>query len=130
VYEFPYGGKSALSSAKQQNYTIVSSAEELRAVQKTPVLGLFAENRMKFAIDRHDSDVEPSLKEMTEKAIDLLKGSDKGFFLFVEGSLIDIAGHNNDAATQVSWMCLFMFALIFILKRFGSRKNTTTRFVR
>jgi alkaline phosphatase len=104
VYEFPYGGKSALKSAKEQNYTIVSSAEELRAVQKTPVLGLFAENRMKFAIDRHDSDVEPSLKEMTEKAIDLLKGSDKGFFLFVEGSLIDIAGHNNDAATQVSWM--------------------------
>lgn len=57
---------------------------------------------MSFAIDRPPS--EPSLLQMTQKALELLSQADlekKGFVLFVEGSLIDIAGHGNDAGSQV-----------------------------
>lgn len=51
---------------------------------------------MSFAIDR-DPSMEPSLTEMTEKALAILKKSTKhtkkGFFLMIEGSRIDMAGH-------------------------------------
>lgn len=41
---------------------------------------------------------EPSLAEMTESAIGSLEEDEDGFFLMVEGSQIDWAGHANDAA--------------------------------
>jgi alkaline phosphatase len=41
---------------------------------------------------------EPSLAEMTVKAIDLLKDDPEGFFLMVEGSQIDWGGHQMDIA--------------------------------
>lgn len=56
---------------------------------------------MDYEIDRNPAE-QPSLAEMTKKALDLLKDSEKGFFLMVEGSQIDVAGHLNDPAAQVS----------------------------
>lgn len=41
------------------------------------------------------------LPDGTQKALDILSSSKKGFFLMVEGSQIDWAGHNNDYAFQV-----------------------------
>lgn len=52
---------------------------------KLPMLGLFANNRLAFAIDRDQSSQEPSLAQMTQKALELLR-NDKGFVLVVEGS--------------------------------------------
>ena len=43
-----------------------------------------------------------SLKEMTQKAIQILSQDKDGFFLMVEGSQIDWAGHKNDGANMVS----------------------------
>lgn len=39
--------------------------------------------------------VEPSLLQMTEKAIDILSKNEGGFFLFVESGLIDDAHQNG-----------------------------------
>ena len=38
----------------------------------------------------------PSLAEMTSKALEVLSTDENGFFLAVEGSQIDWAGHGND----------------------------------
>jgi alkaline phosphatase len=49
-------------------------------------------------VNRHDvnqNDCEPSLKEMTEVAIKILKKNEKGFFLLVEGGRIDHAHHEG-----------------------------------
>lgn len=55
-------------------------------------------NRLPFAIDRKEGDL--TLAQLTEGAIDFLtKDSDKGFFMMVEGGLIDWACHSNDVAT-------------------------------
>ena len=43
----------------------------------------------------------PTLAEITRKSIELLDGSEKGFFLMVEGGRIDWAGHANDPATNL-----------------------------
>jgi alkaline phosphatase len=40
---------------------------------------------------------DPPLSELTEKALDILKRDPDGFFLMVEGSQIDWAGHENDS---------------------------------
>ena len=108
VYSFPYGGESsALEYAKETGgYTVVRTRAELAAVTELPLLGLFAEGTLKYDIDRLPrlQELEPSLKEMTTRALELLVNADtkkKGILLFVEGSMIDLAGHANDAATQV-----------------------------
>lgn len=63
-----------------------------------PVLGLFEPSHMQFELDRSkDKAGEPSLTEMTEKAIQILKAGPKGFFLMVEGGRIDHAHHGGNA---------------------------------
>ena len=53
-------------------------------------------------IDRTDK--TPSLEEMTNAAIERLNKNKKGFFLMVEGSQIDWAGHDNDIVGAMSEM--------------------------
>lgn len=71
---------------------------------KLPLLGLFAPTDIPFELDRTDAEY-PSLDEMAELALNALeeatKDSEHGFFLMVEGSRIDHAGHGNDPAAQV-----------------------------
>ncbi|KAG6040775.1 hypothetical protein E4U41_007150 [Claviceps citrina] len=73
---------------------------------RLPLLGLFAAADVPFELDRrHMHDVYPSLGEMARTALRALDKatarSDKGFFLMIEGSRIDHAGHINDPAAQV-----------------------------
>ncbi|KAI0103860.1 alkaline-phosphatase-like protein [Nemania sp. FL0031] len=71
-----------------------------------PMLGLFAPTDIPFELDRRNmNDQYPSLSEMAKTALRALEkateGSDKGFFLMIEGSRIDHAGHGNDPSAQV-----------------------------
>ncbi len=76
-------------------------ADQLLAVDaaKTPKLfGLFEPSHMKFEEDRAtDAAGEPSLAQMTRKAIELLARAPKGYFLMVEGGRIDHAHHAGNA---------------------------------
>jgi len=62
------------------------------------VLGVFERSHMEYDFDRaKDKGGEPSLAEMTEKAIDILKKNPNGFVLMVEGGRIDHASHAGNA---------------------------------
>ncbi|KAK3747763.1 hypothetical protein QZH41_008787 [Actinostola sp. cb2023] len=53
-----------------------------------PVMGLFQPSHMQYEVERdNDTAGEPSIEDMTEKAIKILSKNPKGFFLFVEGEL-------------------------------------------
>lgn len=61
------------------------------------LLGLFERGHMEYEVDRKAKATEPSLTEMTEKSIAMLKKNDSGFFLQVEGGRIDHAHHAGNA---------------------------------
>lgn len=64
-----------------------------------PVFGLFEATHMEFEVDRRtDFGGEPSLSAMTRFAVQRLAAQPQGFFLLVEGGLIDHAHHGNNAA--------------------------------
>jgi len=70
----------------------------LNADKAGHVLALFEPSHMQFELDRaKDKAGEPSLAEMTVKAIDILKRNRNGFFLMVEGGRIDHAHHGGNA---------------------------------
>ncbi|PKY06505.1 alkaline phosphatase [Aspergillus campestris IBT 28561] len=76
------------------------------AEAKLPLLGLLAQGDIPFEIDRRgQNDVYPSLEETARTALRTLsqatKDSEQGFFILIEGSRIDHAGHGNDPAAQV-----------------------------
>ena len=100
---------------------------------KLPLLGLFASSDFPFEIDRRNmDDVYPSLDEMTRTALTALeaatKSSDKGFFLMIEGSRIDHAGHANDPAAQVHEVLAYNRAMASVVE-FLDRSNVEGAFV-
>ncbi|KAJ3293977.1 vacuolar alkaline phosphatase [Borealophlyctis nickersoniae] len=107
-----------LQLAKKMGWNVGTdraSFDQLQAGSSSlPVLNLFTIDHMSFEIDRNPL-TEPSLKEMAKKALDLLteatKDSDKGFFLMIEGSRIDMAGHNNDPAAHVREILAYQEAI-------------------
>ncbi len=86
-----------------RGYEIAKDRYEMEQLQSLPAFGMFAWSHMDAEIDRpiYNPD-EPSLADMTQKAIDLLSQDKDGFILMVEGSQVDWAGHNNDPIYMVT----------------------------
>lgn len=86
---------------KYKNPAYVWNKQQFDAIdtKKTKhLLGLFEPSHMKYEQDRlKDTAGEPSLSEMTTKAIDVLANNKKGYFLMVEGGRIDHAHHEGNA---------------------------------
>jgi alkaline phosphatase len=61
------------------------------------LLGLFNTSHLRYEADRKDKQLEPSLSDMTAKAIAILDNNPKGFFLMVEAGRIDHAHHAGNA---------------------------------
>jgi len=76
------------------------------------LFGLFNRSHMRYEADRAKSAVEePSLSEMTKKAISLLKKNKKGFFLVVEAGRIDHGHHESNAYRALSETVEFSSAI-------------------
>jgi alkaline phosphatase len=92
--------------SKYPNAAFVWNSQQFAAINPLTtnhLLGLFERSHMEFEYDRsQDSGGEPSLSEMTAKAIDILRPNQKGFFLMVEGGRIDHAHHAGNAFRALS----------------------------
>ena len=113
---------------KARGYAVVTTRDELLKIGSGRVWGAFAPDAMAYDLDRaKTAPREPSLAEMTGKAIELLAGSDKGrgrgFFLFVEGSKVDWAAHANDPVGLVGDLLAFdeaVYAALEFAKKDGN----------
>jgi alkaline phosphatase len=118
--------RDLVKRAEENGFNYISTRKEFDGLNlgteaKLPLLGLFAERDIPYEIDRqHVDDVYPSLEEMARTALTTLskatEDSDKGFFVMIEGSRIDHAGHGNDPAAQVHEVLAYEKAFAAVLK--------------
>ncbi|SHJ84998.1 alkaline phosphatase [Pseudozobellia thermophila] len=96
-------GQDLYQGYRQKGYQVVQDRKQmLSATSDKPILGVFTDSGLPYTKDR-DSDRElsqsvPTLAEMTQKAIECLKGPTNGFVLQVEAGKVDWAAHANDIA--------------------------------
>lgn len=73
---------------------------------------------MKYEIDRKIDQDEPSLVEMVETAVNALHRAthckQRGYFLMVEASRIDHAGHANDPASHIHDTIMYNDVMAFV----------------
>jgi len=80
-----------------------SGFDSIDAESTERVFGLFNESHMQYEADRgNDIAGEPSLTEMTRKAINILDNNRKGYFLMVESGRIDHGHHAGSAYTALT----------------------------
>lgn len=122
-----------LADAKGLGYQLAFTREQLlsntnyKAGDK--LLGLFASSGMEDGIAYKNNlaktdRLQPSLKEMTMTALDILSKDEDGFFLMVEGGQIDWAGHANDAGTLLHEMLKFDEAIQAVHEWVKNRNDT------
>jgi alkaline phosphatase len=96
-------GRDLISELQAKGYAYANDQASFNAAPITAgskLIALFdfaqAQGHMSYNSDR-DPAKEPSLAEMTTKAIDILSKNPKGYFLMVEGGRIDHALHSTNA---------------------------------
>lgn len=117
-------GTNVAKIAKDKHgFKLVSERKEfdkLGASNDLPLLALFPIGDFPYEIDRrYQEDVYPSLAEMTKTTLSMLsaatKDKENGFFVMIEGSRIDHAGHANDPAAQVHEVLAYDHAMKEVL---------------
>ncbi|XP_001358611.3 membrane-bound alkaline phosphatase [Drosophila pseudoobscura] len=86
-------------AANAQN-VFVDTVDDLMAVNVTTtqrLLGLFNYDHIQYRMETAEDSPQPSLEQMTRKAIEYMSQSEQGYFLFIEGGRIDQAHHKNMA---------------------------------
>lgn len=110
-------GDNLLEVIEEKNYDFVTTRDELLKSKSKKIWGSFAPSSMAYDLDREKTKPEePTIAEMTKKAIDTLSKDKDGFFLMVEGSKIDWAAHSNDPIGMVTDFLAFDDAVAEALK--------------
>ncbi len=122
--------KNLLTDAKQAGYQLAFTREQMnKSGDDGKLLGLFAYSGMLDGISYTQTKddparTQPSLREMTKKALDILSKDEDGFFLMIEGGQIDWAGHNNDAGSMLHELLKFDETVDYVYEWVKDRDDT------
>jgi alkaline phosphatase len=95
--------RNLIKELEQKGYQFLSTIDQVSKSSSNKIAALLAKDGMpKFSEGRGDM-----LSIAAKKAIEILDKNDKGFFLMVEGSQIDWAGHDNNLQYSVDEMLDF-----------------------
>ncbi|EEY68010.1 alkaline phosphatase, putative [Phytophthora infestans T30-4] len=141
------GGKkhfndSMFEDLKSNGYTVIENYQGLldykTANADTGALrlfGLFKESHMSYEVDRlrelagnNTTAREPSLPEMVDIVLSLLRKNEQakkhGYFVMIEGSRVDHAGHSNDPGTMAKEAIAFDETVAVVLDHVEQAPNT------
>lgn len=98
-------GRNLLTELTAKGYTVAANKIDMAAAPSNKkFIGLYSsKSHLEYELDRTatppggEGAMQPSLAEMTTKAIDILSQNPKGYFLMVEGGRIDHALHATNA---------------------------------
>ncbi|MEM1412548.1 MAG: alkaline phosphatase [Pseudomonadota bacterium] len=124
VRDFRREDRNLIAEFEAVGYEVLEDAEALENASGERLLGLFAPVALPRHWDRPESSPTPTLAAMTQQAIATLDQQPQGFFLVVEGSQVDWAGHGNDVAGVVSEMEGFTEAISVGLDYAAQRTDT------
>ncbi len=97
--------RNLLNELAAKGYTVAATKAEMSAASNDKkFIGLFSsKSHLEYELDRTatpplgEGAIQPSLAEMTTKAMDILSKNANGYFLMVEGGRIDHALHGTNA---------------------------------
>jgi alkaline phosphatase len=112
--EFADAGYAVVETEEEMNDAISDGAEKILGLfndggktHEASRFGLFYKDENGDDIVIEYPEDEPTLPEMTAAALDVVEENKKGFFMVLEGSQIDWAGHANDKVYQLGEMLAF-----------------------
>ncbi len=111
--------RNLINELKAKNYNVVFNIDDVTNNQSKKLAGLLYENHPPKMPERGDF-----LPEATLAAIKVLDKNKKGFFLMIEGSQIDWAGHANDAENIIQETLDFDKTVGIALDYAKKNKNT------
>ena len=93
--------RNLVEAFKSDGYQYIDNYDDLSSIDnQQPVLGLFGDNSLPWALD----DNEPHrLNLLTQSIVPYLE-NENGYFLLLEASMVDWAGHGNDIANAMAEM--------------------------
>ena len=107
---------------QQAGYRIVydqTQLSQMKLGKNEKLLGLFNTSNLSYDLNRTKKNLpEPSLKQMTLAALDILTQNKNGFFLMVEGGRIDHALHDTNAKRALQDTIALNEALDATIKNF------------
>jgi alkaline phosphatase len=120
------GGSTTMGGfLRDRGYALPTTAAELAATAPGPVFGQFAEGSFHPVIDRAAmAPTQPMLPALARHALRTLALEPEGFFLMVEGTQTDWAGHQNDPAMLVHEMLEFDGAVAEVQAFAAGRDDT------
>lgn len=125
--------RNIILEAKDAGYSLAFTKTQMNGATGTKLLGLFDDSAMNDGIeytacqngaDNSKCADEPSLADMTKKALDILSQDEDGFFLMIEGGQIDWAGHVNDTGWLLHEMLKFNEAVEAVYEWVKDREDT------
>jgi len=134
AYYLPEGPGSSrdddglLIPLEQSGYQIATTAAELAAASPargTRLIGLFANYHLDYELDRDESSTQPALADMARAALAFLERDPDGFFLVIEGALIDQASHANNLERAIGETLAFDATVRAVADWAAGRDNVT-----
>lgn len=110
-------------------YTRITNRDQLLKARKADQLvGLIADDLVPYTLDVKQSaqmqNEVPTLREMSEVAVEILNRGPNGFFVMIEGGRVDHAAHYNDAAAIIQEQLAFDEAVTSMVEWVSQRDDT------
>jgi alkaline phosphatase len=85
-------GRNLSDELKARGYRVVYTEQELQGITSGKLAALLADSHLPDILGGRNPRY---LTDATDKALEILSQNDRGFFVMIEGSMIDEGGHDN-----------------------------------